>query len=447
MYKRLKRIISIGIMLLSLVALSVPAKAAVDLNAVFSVESDGWEKWPQAPEVQGDTAVVIDADTGAVLYSKGMDAARFPASITKVMTALLVLENCDLNGQVTMTETGMADAYSGSSNCLPQLGEVFTVEQCLQMILIKSANDVATQMAEYIAGSVQNFADMMNARAAQLGCINTHFSNANGLENDEHYTCAYDMALIMREALKYDKFREIIAMLDVTIPSTNLSGARYYETHVQMIVPGNPCYYESCIGGKTGYTDISRCTLVTCAEKDGVSLITVIMGHPDWNVICLESSALYDYAFQNFYRVDMSNGYEMVSGGVAVLPVSATAEEVEATAEQTEEGVRLTYLYGGRTVGTGVMSIENYTQYQQTVSVTGEIEIPQPIEPEDVLVNVSSSDGEDIQKPVEKQGSGSKFVAYLAIGILGILILLCVILIFVGSLRRKRSRKRRKRRR
>ena len=441
MRKKMKRILVAAAAAVMWLAGSSQIYAAVDTAAVFELTSNTWENWPQAPDIQGDTAVVMDMDTGTVLYDKGMDAQRYPASITKIMTALLILENCsDMNAQVTMTETGLADAYSGSVNVQPVLGEVFTVEQCLQMILVKSANDVATQMAEYVGGSVQGFADMMNAKAAELGCRNTHFCNASGLENADHYTSPYDMALITREALKSDKFREIFDMYNITIPATNMSGERYYESHVQMNIPGNQFYYEDCIGGKTGYTDISKSTLVAVAERDGRTLIGVIMGHPDGNLIFSDMGAILDYGFQNFGVTDMSYGLEMTSGGTAVVPSGTAADAVDIQASRTDDGIALTYLYSGQNVGNGVISEDGYAQLAEQREVTADFELDSEGE-DSPDVTVTSTPEEEQPEENSAPAAETSILPYIVMGILGVLILLGVILIIIGS---KRNRKRRR---
>ena len=177
--------------------------------------------WPYMEDIGEDSAVLIDAENGAILYSLNRDTQRYPASITKVMTCLLTLENADLSDIVTMTETGMAEAYSGSSNVNPDLGEQFTVEQCLYMLMLKSGNDIASQLAEFVGGSVPAFVDMMNARAAGIGCTGTHFHNAHGLPDEEHWTTANDMALILREALRNSEFRKIISTQVYKVGPTN----------------------------------------------------------------------------------------------------------------------------------------------------------------------------------------------------------------------------------
>ena len=151
--------------------------------------------WPAGPEVPTPNAVVMDADTGAILYNKGMDEVRYPASITKVMTALLAIENSSLTDQVTMGAEAASLEVPGNSRIDAVEGEVFTMEQCLHAILLASANGVTRQVAEYIAGSEENFVNMMNERAKELGCTNTHFNNSSGLPDPDHYTTPHDMAL------------------------------------------------------------------------------------------------------------------------------------------------------------------------------------------------------------------------------------------------------------
>ena len=451
-----RRILGVGTALLVMGWTSLSATAAVDLGASFDVESDSWENWPAGPQIQGDTAVVLEADTGTILYSKGMDAPRFPASITKIMTTLVALERCDLNGQVTMTETGMADAYAGSSNCQPQMGEVFTLEQCLQMIMIKSANDVATQVAEYTAGSVDAFAELMNNKAAELGCRSTHFCNASGLENDDHYTSAYDMALIMREAMQYEKFREIIGMQSVTIPATNLSGERYYETHVQMMVPSNPYYYEGCVGGKTGYTDISKSTLVVCAQRNDMTLIGVVMGGQDSNLICDDMADILDYGFDNFYKADVSSGCSMQGGGTAVLPNYLGTDSLSASSALGGDGYAYVfYSLGNQAVGSSAMSLDTYQTYRQQWGLDALSDSSDGQEGAentgggsqngtyDTLVPDGES-GEETPLAGHRQGSGAKLVLYLLMGILGILIVAAVALIFVSAGRQKKRKRRRR---
>ena len=257
------------------------------------------EGWPEPPEIASETGVVMDLSTGEILYNKDMDKQMYPASITKVMTALLALEHASLDEQVTFTELGVRDVYSGSSNAGMQVGETLTMEQCLYVMMLKSANEVATQIGEYIAGSESGFAEMMNQRAQELGCTNTHFSNASGLHAADHYTSAHDMALIGQAAFQYDEFRKIIATKTYELPPTNMNpNTRTFQNHHVMILDGGEYTYPYCLGGKTGNTDEAHNTLITFAQKDGLQLVAVVMksdGTAEWT----DTRALFDYVYDH----------------------------------------------------------------------------------------------------------------------------------------------------
>ena len=301
------------------------------------------EGWPQMEDINELTAVVIDADNGAILYSLDRDVQRHPASITKIMTCLLTLENASMDEEVTIGQEALDVAIAGNANIAPVLGEVFTVEQCLYMLMLKSANDIAVELAVHVAGSVDAFCEMMNERAAAVGCTNTYFANPNGLPNEKHHTSAYDMALIMRECLKNETFRKIIATWSYTVPATNKTAEpRTYENHNRLIDTTSEYYYSSCIGGKTGYTDLAMRTLVCAAEKDGRTLIAVTMGGADRSDF-VDIAKLFEYGFNNFSTTEttdssgMTGSYTLPNG----LPPTLT------TAESTVPGV-VDYIYDGK---------------------------------------------------------------------------------------------------
>ena len=286
---------------IGLSAVTVQA-AEVDNGASYPITTNAIEGWPQGPDTYSETAVLMDADTGTILYNKGMDEKRYPASITKIMTALLALENSNLDDQVTFTEECLADQTSDSGNIGMQVGEVLTMRQCLLALMIRSANDVATQIAVQIAGSVAAFADMMNQKAQELGCVNTHFVNASGMPDENHYTTAHDMALIFREAIKNQDFLDIIGTQSFTIDPTNMNPeSRTYSTHHALVAQGAPEYYEGCFGGKTGVTEASKNTLVSGATRDGMTLIAVAM-RADAGQVCQDHISMFDYGFNNFSR-------------------------------------------------------------------------------------------------------------------------------------------------
>lgn len=368
---------------------------AVNNDSVCTVESNSWEGWPQAEDIQSNTGVVLEANSGDILFSKGMDEPRYPASITKIMTVLLALENSTLDAQVTFTETGMADAYSGSSNIIPTLGETFTMEQCLYMIMIKSANDVATQVAEVVGGSVENFVNMMNEKAEELGCRNTHFNNANGLPDENHYTTAHDMALISQAALKNETFRKITATEFYEVPATEFSGVRQYSNHHSMLMNTPDWHYEGCIGGKTGYTDAAQNTLVTFVDHENMELIVVVMRGSDGAVVCGDTRQLLDYAKANFTRTD--------------------AGEIKTTDGR--------YLWEGRLIS------EN--EYEELTAT------PTPEPTSTVTPSADSSAQGNRAKAGADRTVGLS--VYIAIGVLSALVLLGIILIIVGLVKNKKK--------
>ena len=247
------------------------------------------------PEIQAQGAVLMDAATGNLLYSKEAETKFYPASITKLMTALLVAEKCSLDDTVTFSKTAVTNLESGAVTLGLVEGDKLTVRQSLYGLLLKSANEVANGLAEHTAGSISKFADMMNARAKELGCTNTNFVNPNGLNNSNHYTTPHDMALIARAAFQNGTVSKIASTLSYQIPATQKAAARTISLGHKMLYPNDARYYQGVIGGKTGYTSLAGNTLVTCAERDGVRLIADIMKSKSTQYT--DTSALLDYGF------------------------------------------------------------------------------------------------------------------------------------------------------
>lgn len=248
-------------------------------------------------------ACVMDVDTGEILYYKNMDDRHYPASITKVMTGLLLIENADLDDTITFSQ----DCWNGLNyyndmNIGMLNGEELTVNDALHAILMSSANEVCNGAAKYLSGSVSAFCDLMNERAKQLGCTNTHFVNPNGLHDPEHYTSAHDMALIAKEAIQNPTFREITGCKEYTVKSTNLRPEGFTLYHKHQMLMDTKYHYDACIGGKTGYTSEAKNTLVTYAEKNDHTLVSVVMENSDGHIYPDTISAM-DYCFDNYDRL------------------------------------------------------------------------------------------------------------------------------------------------
>ncbi len=277
------------------------------------------------PDIFAETYCVLEGESGAVLLQKDMLKRMYPASTTKILTALLTLENVeDLNQSVTFTKSAVSvDPSSSTLNPKAMEGETMTVRDVLYGMLLKSANECAAMLGEVVGGSEENFAAMMNARAAEIGCRDSHFVNAHGFHSDDHYTTAYDLALILREAMKNPRYRELNATTVYTIPATNMCGERIFPMGHQMI--GGTEIEEGCIGGKTGSTPQAGRTLATAVERDGLYTISTLM----------RSSTECYYADE---RVLLEYTYGLYNGTLAPVHFVETNDIVTPT-----DNVRLRY--------------------------------------------------------------------------------------------------------
>ena len=304
------------------------AAALLAALMLLALPVDGYALPAPAPTPSAAGAVVMEAETGRLLYERRADEPMGIASTTKIMTALVVLERCPLDRTVTVDPawTGI----EGSSMYL-EPGQELTVEELLYGLLLASGNDAAEALACVTAGSVEAFAGLMNEKAEQLGCANTHFANASGLDDPEHYASARDMGLIMRQALQNDDFRRIVSARTRTV------GENALVNHNRLL---DEC--EGVFGGKTGYTQAAGRTLVTCCERNGLTLICVTLSDPDdWN----DHKALYDWAYGEYVRDDVLAGAVWsvpVIGGVADM-ARVWAPEGLSVLHRGDEQIRIEY--------------------------------------------------------------------------------------------------------
>lgn len=333
------------------------------------------EAWPKMPQVEAPSFCVMDISTGTILYERNMDEINYPASITKIMTALLAVENCSLDEIVTFSEKAVYGNEGDTSHISRDIGEEMTMEESLYGMMLESANECAwaigEQIASHVGGSMEQFTKMMNERAASLGCTNTHFNNPNGLPDEDHWTSAHDMALIAAEAYKNETFRVIAGTKSYTIPPTNKHEAETpLHNHHKMIYPfhGDYAYlYDYATGGKTGYTNAAGNTLVTFAEKDGMSLVCVVMREQTPNHY-VDTRTLFDYCFENFkllkvadYEKNAQTDREQApfasidENAIVILPASADFSDlkVQTVYDSSDEDVLGTfvYTYAGQEVG------------------------------------------------------------------------------------------------
>ncbi len=280
-------------------------------------------------DIKARAAILVDADTGVVLYEKNADEVLYPASITKIMSALLGCEYGEegkFNETVTHSENAINGIGYGSSTMGMKIGEQISLEDCLYGIMMCSANEACMALAEHIAGSVDKFVDMMNERAKEIGCTNTHFTNPHGFHDPDHYTTARDMSIITREAIKNEKFSEIWGTMLRTLPPTNLvNEQRGLVNRAKILDDESQYYYPYIKGAKTGFHDEALNTLVTYSEKDDARLISVIMKDAGAPLAYSDTKLLFDYGFTQYSKADLYNGSEFS----AEIPVVQTYNNSE----------------------------------------------------------------------------------------------------------------------
>ncbi len=359
-------------------------------SVVSSVDTNS-TTWPSAPDVSAGSCILIDADTGSILYEKNAYEKCYPASTTKILTGLLTIENCSMSDIVTFSKEAVASVnITEDANLGTKEGEQYTVEQALYGMLLYSANEIAYGLAEHVAGDLESFVDMMNAKAAEVGALNTHFANASGLFDQNHYTTAYDMAMIARACYNNATFVSIDSTYTTyTIPATNKTDTARTFKHRHKMLYGREYYYEYCKGGKTGFTDESQYTLVTFAEKDGMRLICVTFQEPDDASRFVDTKALFEWGFENFTKTTTSSSnisslltndtiytsdvftsralnYNLTASFITI-PNSGSSSDVtvaiddnyDLTNDNGDLTVHLKYLFGENVVGTTTLTISS----------------------------------------------------------------------------------------
>lgn len=375
--------------------------------------------WPTAPQITSEGAILIEAETGAVLYEKNATERFYPASTTKLMTALLALENSALGETVTVSHDAVYDIDVDSSRIWVDVGEELSMEDSLYALMLPSANDMAYAIAEHIGDSKEGFAEMMNARAEELGCVNTHFMNPHGLDEEEHYTCPADLAKITRPLLKNSSFIKISGSRNHQIPPTNLCEESRWVLNTHWMIKGS-YFYESVIAGKTGHTDLAGANLVTCARRGNMTLISVIMKAPDDTTLYDETAALLNYGFDNFTTYNITdeplasgnnvpplfNSEDTVQllnkaiittdSGFVVLPFSASLSDTKQSVSLSQlttfaEGKntigKVTYTYGSRVIGSA-----NIVYTNEGPAFTIKETSDEPVAPDETTPPDTSSD-------------------------------------------------------
>lgn len=366
----------------------------LETQRAMDIQSNEVENWPEGPVVSAESAILIEAQTGTVLYAKNIHRKQYPASTTKILTCLIAAERCSMDEIVTMSNTAIFDTPRDSSHIALDVGNEITMEQSLNAILIRSANEVAFGVAEHISGTWQEFAVLMNERARQLGCVDSNFVNPNGLPDDNHYTSAYDLAMIGRAFFANELLCKISSSTRLHIPPTDKQPKDILENTSNKLLKGQTYEYEYLLGSKTGYTNASRSCLVSGAEKDGMQLICVVM--KDEAPLQYEDTiSLFNYGFSSFERINVSQTetkYNIDNAGFfysgndifgssrpilslnkddcIILPRNASFKDTVSTisydTEDSGQAALISYTYNGVPVGTA--SVDFAADEEETYS-------------------------------------------------------------------------------
>ena len=292
--------------------LSVPVNAVdykkqAEERKSMEIESNSYTNWPLGPAIGAEAAILMDANTGAILYEKNIYAKLYPASITKLLSTYIAVQECELDEMVTFSEEAVHSInWWEDANMGVYAGSSLTVEEVLYGILVGSANEAAYAIAEHISGNLDDFSALMNQTAKKLGCKDSNFVTPNGIHDENHYTTAYDMALIARAFFSNETLTKMSATTRFDVPVTeNQTREGIILTAKSQLHPGKTYAYSSLVGTKTGYTDQARQTLVSCAEKNGLKLICVILKE-EAPAQFTDTIELFDYGFDNFEALHLN---------------------------------------------------------------------------------------------------------------------------------------------
>lgn len=307
LFSRILSFVIICSFLSSIPVNAIDYKKQAEERKSMEIESNSYDNWPLGPAIGAEAAILMDANTGAILYEKNIHEKLYPASITKLLSTYIAVQECDLDEMVTFSEDAVYSInWWEDANMGVYAGSSLTVEEVLYGILVGSANEAAYAIAEHVSGNLENFAVLMNKTAKELGCKNSNFVTPNGIHDENHYTTAYDMALIAKAFFSNDTLTKMSATtrFDVPVTKTQTREGLVLSAKSQLH-PGKPYAYSPLVGTKTGYTDQARQTLVSCAEKNGLKLICVILKE-EAPAQFTDTIELFNYGFDNFEALHMN---------------------------------------------------------------------------------------------------------------------------------------------
>lgn len=365
-------------------ATSEELEAEVEARKALPIQSNEIENWPVGPVTSAEAAILMDANTGVILYAKNIHKKLYPASTTKILTCLIAMERGNLDDMVTFSHDAVFSVPTDGSNMGADEGESITMEECLYGILVASANEASNAIAEYVSGSIDAFIDLMNERAKELGCTESNFMNTNGLPDSNHYTSVYDLALISSEFFQNEMLCKIGNTARYHFEATPTQPDDFFKNNKHKLINGE-ITYEGVLGGKTGYTDDARQTLVTCAERNGMKLVCVVFKEESPNQFS-DTVELFDYGFHNFqvmnisenedkYRIEASGflqtGNDIFGSSKPILSIdtdsyviipntisfSDLASEIDYSISDENRIARISYSYNDTYVGNAFLNL------------------------------------------------------------------------------------------
>ena len=383
----------------------------IPFSYVFSAEDVSKELGLTA-----DSYILLDNKTNKVLCNKNENEKMYPASTTKIVTALLTLENCNLDDTVTASYDAVMSIPEGYSSANIQIGEQLTVEQLLEVLLVHSANDAANILAEHVGGSIESFITMMNTRLNELGINNTHFTNSFGMHDENHYTTATDLAKILKCCLKNETFRKIAGKASCAIPTTNKSGTRTYSSTNELLNSNSSNYYKYLIAGKTGFTSQAKECLVSAAYRDNLELIGVVLHS---NSRFSDSKKLFEYGYSNYSIKNIVNENDLITS----IKVSGATKETEDLNLLSSETI------------SALVNNNSTSAFEPQVILNENISAP--IEEGSILGKVTYNiEGISYTTDIVAEHNVEKSYFYLSVGIsVGVIL---IIIIFVFSRKKKK---------
>lgn len=445
-------------------------KAASYATAPDSNQIPGW---PAGPQIYAASGVVMDMNSGAVLYAKKPDEKHYPASITKLLSVLVALNHAQMTDKVTFSDASVAFLQWDDAQIGMRPGEELSMENALYGMLLASANEVSYAVAEnvgnqYLGGGYDAFIREMNRTAEELGCTGSNWVNANGLHDENHYTTAHDMALIASAVYKKEDFRRLEATLEQRIPPTNLvNEERILDQNHKMLWAENHYYYPYAKAGKTGYTDQAKTTLVTMADNGELQLAAVVLYTYGVDAYT-DTRSMYDYAFDNFKKITLKdvedtgeieaftdeNAYVVVPKDIEFsqlernITVSDDAASDNAATNNTvsnngaaSKAARITYLYQGQCAGTAEVILTD-TAYEALTGVTaasGEEQNDRKAVSSDV--KKGGQDAGEASEQTESESRTSKKLSKIIIFIILVLLVTAVYIFVFIKLYRKMTNK------